>query len=383
MQQRGECGLGRHGAFERNVRGDTHERAFELAHVRADALGDEIEHPTVERDIEVGLLAAQDGDARLKIRHLDLRGEAPLKAGDEAAFEILDLARRTIAGEHDLARVVEELVEGVEELLLRAVLALEEVHVVDQQHVHLAVFLAELREGLLLDRFHELIRELLARDVAHDGVALPRDHFLADSLEQVRLAEAGGAVEEERVVDLAGLFSDRLGHSDGVTAVGADDEAVEVELRVETHLRKAAHGLRLRRSNACGLGLRHHRRFQRLRASGRLCCHGELDRRGLAGDLRHRIGDHAEIIALNPQLMNRIGHGDDETATIRGMRGGTTEAALIIVRAEALQKHLAHTIPECGGQRKQVVLIFRRLRRVGRKLAISVDLHWVGFLQRS
>ena len=47
-------------------------------------------------------------------------------------------------------RVVER-VEGVEELVLRALLAGEELDVVDQQHVDVAVALAELEDALVAD----------------------------------------------------------------------------------------------------------------------------------------------------------------------------------------------------------------------------------------
>ena len=68
---------------------------------------------------------------------------------------------------------------------------------------------------------------------------------VADRVQQVGLAEAGRAVEEERVVGLAGQLGD--GERGGVgEAVGvADDELVERELRVELGL-----GARRRRAPA-------------------------------------------------------------------------------------------------------------------------------------
>src|SRR3546814_16633440 len=48
-------------------------------------------------------------------------------------FEIADFARITITGEDDLLFAVEQGIEGVEELLLRAVLAREKLDVIEQQ----------------------------------------------------------------------------------------------------------------------------------------------------------------------------------------------------------------------------------------------------------
>jgi hypothetical protein len=55
-----------------------------------------------------------------------------------------DLLRRPVGGEADLPPRLVDGVEGVEELLLRALLPLEELHVVDEQQVGLAVAPPEL-----------------------------------------------------------------------------------------------------------------------------------------------------------------------------------------------------------------------------------------------
>ena len=59
------------------------------------------------------------------------------------------MLRRHVARDHDLLVVVVQRVEGVEEGLLRRVLALQELDVVDQQDVDLAVARLEDRARLL------------------------------------------------------------------------------------------------------------------------------------------------------------------------------------------------------------------------------------------
>ena len=130
-------------AAERSKRRHAHERAFEPADVGADALGEKLEDLVAQLDLQRVRFLAQNGHARLDIRRLQLRGQAPLEARNEAMLEIRDLGRRAVAREDDLLMAVEEGVEGVEEFLLRALLAGEELDVVDQQHVRLAVALAE------------------------------------------------------------------------------------------------------------------------------------------------------------------------------------------------------------------------------------------------
>ena len=66
---------------ERGHRDDPLECALEFSHVVGEAFGDEIEH--VVRHANVVLLGehAQNRDARLQIRRLDVHGDALLEAG--------------------------------------------------------------------------------------------------------------------------------------------------------------------------------------------------------------------------------------------------------------------------------------------------------------
>src|SRR6187455_1391358 len=104
---------------------------------------------------------------------------------------------------------VEERVEGVEELLLRTLLAGEELHVVDQEHVRLAVALAELHQRRVLNSVDEVVRELLAGDIEHPRALLLTCDVVADRLHEVGLAEADTAVNEEGIVGFAGLVGYR------------------------------------------------------------------------------------------------------------------------------------------------------------------------------
>mgnify|MGYP003602457872 CR=1 FL=1 len=110
-----------------------------------------------------------------------------------------NLAGGAVAGHHDLLVAVEQRVEGVEELLLDALLAAEELHVVDQQHVHAAVLLAELHQRVVRQRVDVLVGEFLGRHV-RDARAGLEPRIVADGVHEVRLAEAHAAVHEQRVV---------------------------------------------------------------------------------------------------------------------------------------------------------------------------------------
>jgi len=91
-----------------------------------------------------------------------------------------------------VSRLVEG-VEGVEELLLGALLAGEDVHVVEEQHLDGPVRLAEVGHLLHADGVDQLVDEVLGRDVANPGARRPRQHLVADRVEEMGLAEAGAA----------------------------------------------------------------------------------------------------------------------------------------------------------------------------------------------
>ena len=76
---------------------------------------------------------------------------------------------QAVAGEHQLPAGVVERVEGVEELLLGLGLAGEELDVVDQEHVDVAVEALEAVERLAVERGDEAVGERLDGRVADRG----------------------------------------------------------------------------------------------------------------------------------------------------------------------------------------------------------------------
>ena len=130
--------------------------------------------------------------------------------------------------QHDLLAVVVDRVERVEELFLRPLLVGDELDVVDEQQVDPPVARPELVDLALLDRCDELVRELLAGGV-DDALARELGHDLvADGVHQVGLAEADAAVQEERVVGVAGALRDGQARGVGEPVGRADDEVEKV-----------------------------------------------------------------------------------------------------------------------------------------------------------
>src|SRR5690606_18956669 len=101
---------------------------------------------------------------------------------------------------------------------------LEELDVVEQEHVDRAVTLLEVVDPFATDALDEVVEEILRGHVADGKVWVQLARVVADGIEEVGLAQAGRAVDEERVVADAGSLGDRHGGGVGEAVRGADDE---------------------------------------------------------------------------------------------------------------------------------------------------------------
>ena len=154
---------------------------------------------------------------------------------------------------------VAQRIERVEELLLRALLPRQELDVVDQEQVHVPVLVAERQRLGVLDRVDHLVGEALGGHVVDAQVGPAAHHLVADGVQQVGLAQARAAEDEERVVGVPRVLRD--GHAGGVreTVAAADDEALErvpgTQLTVEPQARGARLDGRGDRGTETGPGL--------------------------------------------------------------------------------------------------------------------------------
>src|SRR5258708_6189534 len=141
-----------------------------------------------------------------------------LEAVAQAVLEGLEVAGRAVGAQHDLAATVVERVEGVEELLLGAGLALEELDVVEEQHVDVAESALEGLGAALAEGCQELVGERLTGRDADRQCGVVGTEQVGDRAQQVGLADARGTADEERVVGLARHLRD--GQGGGVGQAG-------------------------------------------------------------------------------------------------------------------------------------------------------------------
>src|SRR5207249_4726973 len=181
---------GDRGAGQAGVRDHADQRALEFADVGLNALGDKLRDLVrYAHAVDLGFLA-QNGDARLQVRRLDVGDESPLEPGAQAVFQCGDLLGRAVAGDDDLPAGLVQCIEGVKELLLCAFLAGQELDVVDEQHVHAPILRAELQCPVVADGVNQFVGKLLAGDVRYAVKLLAVDDVVPDGLQQVGFAEA-------------------------------------------------------------------------------------------------------------------------------------------------------------------------------------------------
>ena len=268
------------------VREQAVERAVEIAAVVGDRLGDEGEDR--RRHVEARVMRAgrrhaalEDFEPQFLFERAHLDHEPAGEARAHAVVEAFQIGRRTVGRDHHLTAGVDQRVERVAELDLGR-LALQELQIVDHQHVDAAQRFLEGERGLRFQRRHEAVHEFLGGEIEHLALR-PAVAGPGDRLQQMRLAEAHARVDVERVEHhrlAAPRQRDLLGRRMRERVGAADHEGVESQPRIERRaaerlvrgLRRQLRGAQRRRARRAALDLaRGLDRLARLRLGGRRC----------------------------------------------------------------------------------------------------------------
>ena len=212
----------------------TNQSALQLANIGRD-MGSNVLHDVIaHRQNLVLSLLPQNRDTSLQLRRLHIHIQARAETRTHTLSETGQLLRRQIRGNHDLLLVVVQGVKRMEELLHRRLFTRQKLDIVNQQNVNIAVNLLERRTLIVTNRVNEIVRELLRIHVAHPQIRVQILGVVADRVQQVGLTQTRTAVDEQRVVDNAGLLrhreSARVRKAVGLT----NHEGVEGVVRVQS-----------------------------------------------------------------------------------------------------------------------------------------------------
>ena len=97
----------------------------------------------------------------------------------------------------------------MEKFLLRAFLAGDELDIIHRQKIRLPVFFLEFRGGAVADGQNQLICKFLSLDVQKLVVGVVLPDAPADGIDQMGLAQAAAAVQEQGVIAFGGVIGHR------------------------------------------------------------------------------------------------------------------------------------------------------------------------------
>ncbi len=157
----------------------------------------------------------------------------------QARLDIGQGHRRAVGRQDDAFAVLDQGREGVQQLFLGAGLAAHELDVVQQQHVGRAQAFLEGGGRAVLHGAHEGRQEAFGGQIDHLGVGAQALRLPGYGVQQVRLAVAVGAAEEDGVEVAVGPGRHLLGDGQGEGVAVPLDEAVEGQALLQA---RGAHG---------------------------------------------------------------------------------------------------------------------------------------------
>ena len=220
---------------------------------------------------ELRHLVLQHTKAQFKVGRVQVYDQTGLEARTNAFFKISDIRRRTISRNNDLFALVDQSIERVEEFVLRAFFARNELNIVHHEHVNRTEQLFEADRVFFAQRLDKAVHELLSRQIQHAQVRLAGLKFPRDGLHEVGFTQAYATIQKQRVKSDGIAGSHTTGRGMGQFVGLAHDKRVKRKARIERRARK--------------VGVDSHGRFA--------CSDGRRRDRSLGRRCRSRIGHDA------------------------------------------------------------------------------------------
>ena len=309
---------------ERRVGHQRRQRAFDLAHVGRDVVGEELHD--LFRDLRAHLLrlGADDLHLRVVVGLVELGGKPPLETRQQTVLDVLQFDGRLIRREDQLLARQVQVVEDVEEDVLRTRLSGQLLDVVDDEHVDHLIEVDEIGNFAAFVRRLELGLEFVHRHVEHLQLGMTLQHFVADRLCDVGLSQSRIAVYIQGVERRrAGIHRHRhAGRPRQPVALPLDEGregVVRIELRVDSHPFEAGNDERI--FYICRVVLRSEARdgrrigfsvqFRRLGFG-----HGVVEPRLLAVELRDDRTQERDVVFLDLVDVAGVGHAQTQRRSV-------------------------------------------------------------------
>ena len=232
---------------------------LQVAHAAVRRVGDEFHHVLRNLQAVASDLAVQDVHAQLAVGLLQLCYQSARETRQQTVGHTLQVHRRTVARQDNPACVAEQVVEDVEERLLRTLLAHPFLHVVHDEQVYRLVEVHEVVERVLPYRVRVLYLKQPCTHVEHTLLRVQLLHLVADGIHQMRLATARRTVDEQRVeLRRLRILRDALAHAARQLVAVALYECREGHLAVQLRIQFLRHHRVQHRRTLVGPTLRLH-----------------------------------------------------------------------------------------------------------------------------
>ena len=131
--------------------------------------------------------------------------------------------------------LLKKLIEGMEEFLLGGFLTGNKLDIIDEEQISFPVFAPELDVFTGLDGSDQLVGELVALDIDDVGIRLFLPDPVGDGVQQMGLAHAGRSVDEQGIINIAGIVGNGNGGTVGKPVGRTYHEILKGELGIEVH----------------------------------------------------------------------------------------------------------------------------------------------------
>ena len=186
---------------------------FEFAYAALHVLGNVLEYFRGDAESVATHFREENVTPELRVRLLHLGHHTPFESGKHTFLDSLEEHGWTVAGNDDLAVVVLQLVEYLEEGHL-CVGGGDFLYVIDDEHVDALVEVDEVVARVVDDRVGVLRLEYIGRHEEHALLRVELAYADADGIDQMCLAHTARSVEEEGI---EGTVSRSLGNAHGHT----------------------------------------------------------------------------------------------------------------------------------------------------------------------
>ncbi len=161
---------------------------FQLADVVLKPVRDQPQRILADRELKLPGPATDQLMTGAGIRRLQPTDHPRQKPRDQLVTEAGEQSRVPVGGEHHLPPGRLQCAHCVQQLLLQALLAIEEVHIIHQQYIDAAKLLMEAGKRSLPQGLREGVGEVLGRQIQNLECRLRLADFPVDGFEQVGLA---------------------------------------------------------------------------------------------------------------------------------------------------------------------------------------------------